>query len=295
MSAFLYLNQPRQIASANYITMINPTLHPDRIMPEHDLLYMLDGTWEIAEEQEDGHGRSIWQMQTNDLLLLPAGRHHYGTSLCSPNNRHMYIHVTPLFKELEMNRTIPFPQEASSSHPCPAPDSSKHPHTFHSLIHCQNNPDIRKIFEEIISKSWEQSSFQDDKLSLLLNLLFCELLEQQEKPVQTGSYKNIAAEAARLIQTTPQTFFTGKDLADHFYVCERTLTNQFKKNYGKTLYAYQMDVKLEMVREFLITQPNVKLHETALNFGFCDEFHLSRTFRKKYGISPSQYRTQNLV
>ena len=72
---------------------------------------------------------------------------------------------------------------------------------------------------------------------------------------------NILAEASRLIQTTPQTFFTGKDLADRVFVCERTLSNQFKKAYGKTLYAYQMDVKLEMVRQFLLSQPEVKLHE----------------------------------
>ena len=91
----------------------------------------------------------------------------------------------------------------------------------------------------------------------------------------------------RQIQTTPQTFFTGKELAERFYVCERTLSNQLKKVYGKTLYAYQMDVKLEMVRQFLLSQPEVKLHETALNFGFCDEFHLSRTLRKNMGCPPA--------
>ena len=45
-----------------------------------------------------------------------------------------------------------------------------------------------------------------------------------------------------------------------------------------------------MVRQFLLTQPGVKLHETALNFGFCDEFHLSRSFRRRYGVSPDRYR-----
>lgn len=112
--------------------------------------------------------------------------------------------------------------------------------------------------------------------------------------MSASSSHNILAEASRLIQTTPQTFFTGKDLADRFFVCERTLSNQFKKAYGKTLYVYQMDVKLEMVRQFLLSQPEVKLHETALNFGFCDEFHMSRTFKRKYGVSPSQYRQENL-
>ena len=50
MSVYLQLMQERRILSANYITMIHPTPHPDRVMGEHDFLYMLDGTWEIGEE-----------------------------------------------------------------------------------------------------------------------------------------------------------------------------------------------------------------------------------------------------
>ena len=270
MSAYFQLMSLRRVSSANYITFINPTPHPDRVMDEHDFLYMLDGSWRIMEEN------SCYEMHSDDLLILPAGRHHYGKGLCTPNNKHMYIHVKPLEAEHMGN--------ASSSRLA----------EFHSLIHCQDNPRIKEIFQEIISLRWNGSSLREDKLSLLINLLLCELKEQQEKPVSASSSHNILAEASRLIQTTPQTFFTGKDLADRFFVCERTLSNQFKKAYGKTLYVYQMDVKLEMVRQFLLSQPEVKLHETALNFGFCDEFHMSRTFKRKYGVSPSQYRQENL-
>ena len=77
------------ISSGNYVTSVNGMIHPDRIMKEHDFLYMLDGSWEICEDHE------TYQMQTNDLLILPAGRHHYGQKLCNPGNRHMYLHVQP--------------------------------------------------------------------------------------------------------------------------------------------------------------------------------------------------------
>ena len=73
-------------------------------------------------------------------------------------------------------------------------------------------------------------------------------------------------------------------------ISARTLNNHFFKNYGKTFYAYQMETKLEMVRDFLIHQPDAKLHEAALNFGFYDEFHLSKAFKKQYGVSPSKFR-----
>ena len=81
-------------------------------------------------------------------------------------------------------------------------------------------------------------------------------------------------------------------MADHFFVCPRTLNNYFQKACGKTFSMYQMDLKLEMVKEFLIHQPQAKLHEAAVNFGFYDEFHLSKAFRKKYGQPPSKYRSR---
>ena len=40
-----------EISVGNYVTSINGMVHPDRIMSEHDFLYILNGTWE-----KDDHG-----------------------------------------------------------------------------------------------------------------------------------------------------------------------------------------------------------------------------------------------
>ena len=175
MSVYFHFLQNRQIVSANHITMIHPTLHPDRMLKEHDFLYMLDGTWEIGEEYPTGGPKETFRMRSDDLLILPAGRHHYGISPCSPHNRHMYIHVKPLSEELTANTDASI---AASAAPGPPPDGLT---AFSSLIHCQDAPRIRSLFEEIISESWTDSDLKEQKLSLLFNLLLCELQEQQEK------------------------------------------------------------------------------------------------------------------
>ena len=97
-------------------------------------------------------------------------------------------------------------------------------------------------------------------------------------------------EIIRLIHSTPQTFFTAGEIASRYYICERTLNNRFHKYCKKTFPAFQMETKLEMVRQFLLIQPDTKLREAAINYGFCDEFHLSKAFKKHFGLSPSQYR-----
>lgn len=62
----------RRITGANYITSVNGMVHPNRIMDVHDFLYILDGEWEIFEEDKAYH------LSKDDLLILSAGRHHYG-------------------------------------------------------------------------------------------------------------------------------------------------------------------------------------------------------------------------
>ena len=57
------------ISAGNYVTSVNGMIHPDRIMAEHDFLYILDGTFEIWEDD------ILYPCAKDDLLILPAGRH----------------------------------------------------------------------------------------------------------------------------------------------------------------------------------------------------------------------------
>lgn len=274
MSLYLKPMAFRRISSGNYITLLHPVWHPDRIMAEHDFLYMLNGSWVIAEEDQ------IFTIGPDDLLILPAGRHHFGQQLSTPGCRHMYIHVSPVPVETAWN----LPEKANAM-----PDTAD-AICLDSVIHCRNNPDIRAYFEKIIAACWDTSPDKDNQASLLFNLLLYELKQQQTAPALSSASRSITGDVIHLIQTTPHTFFTGQELARRFFISERTLYNYFKKAYGKTFYACQMELKLEMVRHYLLDHPHSKLHETAVNFGFYDEFHLSKAFKKQYGLAPDHYR-----
>lgn len=261
----------RQITSANYITSVNGMLHPDRILDEHDFLYMLDGHWEIMEDD------CTYEMQNDDLLILAAGRHHYGKQVCNPGNRHMYFHVLPT--PLERAGKEPMDKvEDSAFLPCPA------------LLHCQNNPQVRSLIQEIIAAYWSDSTEKGNRLSLLFNLLLCEITELLLLAEKAAAADLLVQDICQQIHSTPQTFYTAGEMAASRFICTRTLNNHFMSVYKKTFYTWQMELKLEMVRQFLVHQPDAKLHEAAVNFGFYDEFHLSKAFKKHFGQSPSQFR-----
>ena len=143
MSVLLNIASEYIFESANYVTNIHPGLHPDRILEWHDFLYIIEGTWEIAEEEQ------VYQLQTDDLIILAAGRHHYGTELSSPNNRHMYIHACE--KSLSG-------KDDSKSDNVTKEDYLKQ---FDTVIHCQNNPFIRQLFEEVIQVSWREENLKE--------------------------------------------------------------------------------------------------------------------------------------
>ena len=257
----------REITSANYITPVNGMVHPDRIMDEHDFLYILDGEWEVWEE---GTPYSLVQ---DDLLILAAGRHHYGKKLCNPGNRHMYFHVKPTEQE------------------CLSPQSVS-PSLFscHTLVHCQDHPHIRQYFQDLISAYWSSRTERENRLSLLFNMILCEISELFSCKSRITPTDSLVEEVEQQIRSHPQIFYTSEEMAACHFICARTLNNHFLKSFQKTFYAFQMETHLEMVRHFLIYQPKATLREAALNFGFYDEFHLSKAFKKRYGISPSRFR-----
>lgn len=265
------------VTSGNYVTSVHGMLHPDRILTEHDFLYILDGTWEIMEDD------TVYQLQSDDLLILTAGRHHYGRRMCNPGNRHMYIHVLPTSAEERYNfshatlNDIPGPEEAGLFS-CP------------SLLHCQNAPRVRQYIQDMISILWNPSVERENRLSLLFSLLLCELSQLDMQKNSRLLPDPMIEEIIQLIHSTPQKFFTAGEIASRYYICERTLNNRFHKKCGKTFPAFQMEIRLEMVRQFLLAQPDTKLREAAVNYGFCDEFHLSKAFKKQFGFSPSRYR-----
>ncbi len=68
------------------------------------------------------------------------------------------------------------------------------------------------------------------------------------------------------------------------------LSHLFAEITGTTPIRYQNGVRLKISCEMLMyTKYNIK--EIALNCGFSDQLYYSRIFRKRYGTSPSEYRS----
>lgn len=65
----------------------------------------------------------------------------------------------------------------------------------------------------------------------------------------------------------------------------------FKSIVNETLFQYINRIKIEKASSFLMHNPNMSITEISYKFGFTDSATFSRSFKKYYDISASEYRS----
>ena len=247
----------RRVIDANYNSYQVPTLHPTRKMNMHDLLYILNGEWMIGQEKE------IFTVEKDDVLILAAGLHHYGISLCSQGTKTMYIHVS---------------RESGD-----AQGENAGGLIVTNHLNTAGNPEIRRLFEKIIIARMEND---ETKASVYVDALLYELEElssrEKGRDLAGDIRKEIVASSGRLLKNS--------QIAAMFHVSVKTAENTFKSVYHMTIHQYMLKTKIEQAQTYLIDFPEMKHFEIAKNLGFYDEYHFSRQFKRICGISPSEYR-----
>jgi len=83
-----------------------------------------------------------------------------------------------------------------------------------------------------------------------------------------------------------------QDIADHLNISISNLSKSFKNDTGLTLKSYIEDKIISKAQEMLLVT-NHTVKEISIALDFADEFHFSRFFKNRTGISPSKYRLRN--
>ena len=128
---------PRRVSAASYIAYKAPSQHPDRIMQEHDLVYFLEGEWEVYQDNIP------YLLRRGDVLLLHGGRHHYSKRPCLAGTNTIYIHIFPA----PGDSYLP-PEEQTGTNASPFPQEPL-PEWLPERISCQENETVRILFDAL--------------------------------------------------------------------------------------------------------------------------------------------------
>ena len=253
----------------------NPEYHPDRTMWEHDLLYIFEGEWTIAQDEQS------YLLKAGDAILLRAGSHHRCPVPCAPNTRTMFVHFNKLpgdRKDVELTPAA-LALRAEESTTC-----------VQTVTSCAQHPEVSKIMRQIIDAFWSQRDDKRRQTSLLVNLLLVDLAFIARSSQQTAD--EWIVRILRLFRTEPSKMFSLEELADFVNVSVRSLTSRFKATTGQTVHQYQINFKLELAYAAL-RSTNRTIQDIAVGYGFYDAYQFSRLFKKKYGRSPKHFKLRN--
>lgn len=259
----------RVIEYTNHTFFGRPCLHPDRIIGIHDLVYLVEGEWEIWEEAK------AFILRPGDVLILAAGRHHFGRAMCRPGTRTIYVHACPAEGDAFVDDEAAIPaQQRNSTLLVP------------QLVSTALDPTVHSMFESIVRCHWSASVAKRAKARILVSDLLVELMSF----ASGGGVQQHLDRVIEYVDHHPSEIFPVSHLAEIAQMSLRTFAARFRDRTGESVHEYQIGMKIRRAASILRNEPDVLVKEVAHTLGFYDEFHFSRHFKRLMGVSPSHWR-----
>ncbi|MBN9386026.1 MAG: helix-turn-helix domain-containing protein [Chitinophagaceae bacterium] len=154
-----------------------------------------------------------------------------------------------------------------------------------------DKPLARAVIEALLKEYAEGQLLQKELVQQLINTLITLVARNI-----SGDYmdKRTDNTALRIINYIHQNIYDpsklkAEHLAAHFNISLHYVGEYFKKEAGENLQQYIIHYKLSLV-EARLRHSDMRLNEIADELGFTDESHLTKTFKKYKGITPTQFR-----
>lgn len=115
---------------------------------------------------------------------------------------------------------------------------------------------------------------------------------KQEKEEDSGKIPNLfVQQAADYIKLNYSEKISIKEIADQLYLSPNYLSELFKKHTGKTISEYLTEYRLEKACQ-LLDHAEYRVGDVSGMVGIHDGRYFSNMFKKKYGMTPTEYRNR---
>lgn len=271
-----------------YITLLGdvkipgPNKHFQRISNEYILYIIRSGHMKLVEND------IMYQLYPGDMILLEPSLLHYGIRSKS-SIEYSFLHISmgintanteddknaPVLEQFSQIKKVSFPMEL-----------------FQNII---------QLFEELKKTYHSTSLYRSTKIRSLFYLFLIQILEFQNGSTSVSAVFN--QEQKRSVQK-----ISTRDLSDFLRQnCQRTIRSHdlesifhhnfdymnriFKADFGMTIFQYLEDYRISEAKKMLQTHA-FSISQIAESLGFCNTYYFSRVFKKKTGISPSNWNKE---
>ena len=168
---------------------------------------------------------------------------------------------------------------------------------------CKVNSEV-VVSKEVISKFIESLEFyfvnptliNNDLLELKIKELILLLIQSKNvcsiQELISDLYSKQSVQLKTVIELHRYSNLNLEELAKLCNLSVSSFKREFKKVFNDTPNNYITDLKLKRAKE-LLSITEMPISEIAYGVGFNDPLYFTRTFKKKIGSSPSEYRSTN--
>lgn len=146
---------------------------------------------------------------------------------------------------------------------------------------------LKPVFSRIPEILHGDSTDEEKQAALqgVLVEILARLSRQQHHSPEALSLKNyIDANTARIV--------TGSELAQQIYRSPDYCQKLFTREFGMTVYAYQLKRKM-LIAQSLLADTGMSVGEIAESLGYGDAHYFSNLFKEKTGLRPLEYRKRH--
>lgn len=133
------------------------------------------------------------------------------------------------------------------------------------------------------------SCVNDDEWANVATVLLSILTKLAAKAYRPTGSNLIAARAKELLDGAIYDNITIEELTKRLFVSKMILTREFRKMYGMSPYHYYLNQKLSRAK-LMLHNSNMTVKEISDKLCFADEHYFSGLFKRKIGVSPSEFR-----
>ena len=159
------------------------------------------------------------------------------------------------------------------------------------LLFCTGNDiSVKQIIKNITMENFFEDTYNPISSTAFINVLFSFLLRNHSSHIKyfTQSKKDDFSLILQYIQTHSDSISLD-EVAFFFHYSKTYLCRLIKKNTGHTFLTLVQFQQMEKAAN-LLKNTNYSIEKITEIIGFNSADHFSRTFKKRYQISPSEYR-----
>ena len=136
-----------------------------------------------------------------------------------------------------------------------------------------------------------KTKIHDKRKKDTLILPLCKMLELAYiKEIKETKEVTLNEEICRYIQRNYSVDMTADTICKKFSCSKSYFSHSFKSYTGKSFREYLIDIRLNYAKQ-LLKHSSLSVTQISFSVGFNDSNYFSNVFKKKLGVSPSFYRS----